>query len=103
MDEKGILIPFQKQLESDLEKIGFEPEGRAFQPHLTLGRVSSSRGREGLTKRMEKYLEEEFGEAQVERVIVFKSDLRPAGPIYTPLREIKLGNRRMKPEGPNSK
>ncbi len=93
-EEKGILIPFQKQLESDLETIGFEPEARACQPHLTLGRVNSSRGREGLIKRMEKYREEEFGEVEVERVIVFKSDLRPTGPIYTPLRDVKLGTER---------
>jgi 2'-5' RNA ligase len=32
-----------------------------------------------------------FGELPVERVILFKSDLRPSGPIYTPLREIGLG------------
>jgi 2'-5' RNA ligase len=40
---------------------------------------------------MERYREEEFGEIQVEKVILFKSDLRPSGPIYTPLREIRLG------------
>ena len=91
IDGKGILIPFQKQLEADLEKIGFEPERRAFQPHLTLGRVNSSRGKEELIRRMEGYREEEFANIGVERVILFKSDLRPTGPIYTLLREIKLG------------
>jgi 2'-5' RNA ligase len=40
---------------------------------------------------MEKYREEEFGDFQVEKVILFKSDLRPSGPIYTPLREVRLG------------
>jgi 2'-5' RNA ligase len=74
-----------------LEKIGFQAEDRPFHPHLTLGRVKSSRGREELVGRMEKYREEEFGDFLVERVNLFKSDLRPSGPIYTPLREIKLG------------
>jgi 2'-5' RNA ligase len=90
IDEKGILISLQKQLETELEKIGFEPEGRAFQPHLTLGRVNSSRGKEDLIRRMERYREEEFGNITVGRVVLFKSDLRLTGPIYTPLREIKL-------------
>jgi 2'-5' RNA ligase len=40
---------------------------------------------------MEKYRTEEFGNFRVERLILFKSDLRPTGPIYTPLREVKLG------------
>jgi 2'-5' RNA ligase len=40
---------------------------------------------------MEEHKEEEFGDLQVERVVLFKSDLRPTGPIYTPLRELKFG------------
>ena len=91
VDGKGILIPLQRQLETELERIGFEPEGRAFQPHLTLGRVNSSRGREELVWRMERYQEEEFGEFEVLKLVLFKSDLRPTGPIYTPLKEVRLG------------
>jgi RNA 2',3'-cyclic 3'-phosphodiesterase len=91
IDGTGVLIPLQKELETGLERIGFEPEGRAFQPHLTLGRVNSSRGKEELIRRMERYREEEFGNISVEKVLLFKSDLRPTGPIYTPLSEIKLG------------
>jgi RNA 2',3'-cyclic 3'-phosphodiesterase len=91
LDEKEVLVSFQKRLETELEKIGFEPEKRPFQAHLTLGRVKSSRGREELVRRMEKYVEKEFGDFRVERVILFRSDLRPTGPIYTPLREMKFG------------
>jgi 2'-5' RNA ligase len=89
-DTKEILIPFQKELDVQFEKIGFQAEDRSFHPHLTLGRMKSSRGKEELATRMEKHREVEFGEFQVEKVILFKSDLRPAGPIYTPLKEIKL-------------
>ena len=39
VDGKEVLAYFQKQLERELEKIGFEPEERAFHPHLTLGRM----------------------------------------------------------------
>jgi 2'-5' RNA ligase len=91
VDGKEVLAYFQKQLERELEKIGFEPEERAFHPHLTLGRMKSSKGREALAGRMERHKEEEFGDFQVERVVLFKSDLKPTGPIYTPLRELKLG------------
>jgi 2'-5' RNA ligase len=87
----GILIPLQKEMDASLEKIGFQPEGRPFRPHLTLGRVKSNRGKEELMRRVEKYREEEIGNFQVEKVILFKSDLTPAGPIYTPLREVRLG------------
>jgi 2'-5' RNA ligase len=92
VDEKEILTHFQKQLEEEFEKIGFESEERPFHPHLTLGRMRSSRGREELIGRVEKHKEEEFGELHIERVVLFKSDLRPTGPIYTPLKELRLGS-----------
>jgi RNA 2',3'-cyclic 3'-phosphodiesterase len=91
VDPKGVLASFQKEVELRLSEIGFEPEDRAFQPHLTLGRVNSNRERNELVGTMEKHLGEAFGELMVERVILFKSELRPSGPMYTSLREVKLG------------
>jgi 2'-5' RNA ligase len=91
VDGNKVLSSFQKRLDTSLEKIGFQAEDRPFQPHLTLGRAKSNRGRDELIGRMEKYREEEFGDFQVERVILFRSDLKPSGPIYTLLREIRLG------------
>jgi 2'-5' RNA ligase len=91
VDGREILVSFQKQIETQLEEIGFRSEDRPFQPHLTLGRMKSSRGKEELVGKMEKHREEEFGTFQVERLVLFKSDLRPTGPIHTPLKEMKLG------------
>lgn len=91
VDGKGVVGAFQKQIESQSGKIGFQSEDRPFHPHLTLGRMKSSRGKEDLVGRMEKHIEEEFGDFPVEGVVLFKSDLRPAGPIYTPLKELRLG------------
>ena len=91
VEGREVLISFQKQIETQLEKIGFQSEDRPLHPHLTLGRMKSSRGKRELVEKMEKHKEEEFGDFQVERVILFKSDLKPTGPIYTPLRELRLG------------
>jgi 2'-5' RNA ligase len=92
-DGREVLISLQKQIEAQLEKIGFEPEDRPFHPHLTLGRMKSSRRKEELAGKMERHKEEEFGDLKVERVVLFKSDLRPSGPIYTPLGDVKLGSK----------
>jgi 2'-5' RNA ligase len=91
IDEKQVLVPLQKQLESTLATIGFQVEDRLFRPHLTLGRMNSGRGKDELIGRIQKYKEEKFGDVEVKRLVLFKSDLRPTGPIYTPLRQIKLG------------
>jgi len=93
-DPDGRLRDFQKQLDACLEKVGFEAESRDFRPHLTLGRVRSNRGKEGLVRKIEKHREEEVGVFRVEKVTLFKSDLRPTGSIYTPLREVRLDNER---------
>jgi RNA 2',3'-cyclic 3'-phosphodiesterase len=91
VDDREVLTSLQKQIETQLQKIGFQPEDRPFHPHLTLGRMTSSRGKGDLVGRMEKLREEEFGDFQVERVVLFKSDLRPSGPIYTSLGGMRLG------------
>ena len=93
VDEGKILTSLQKEIEAQLEKIGFQHEDRPFHPHLTLGRMKSNREKEDLVGRIEGHKEEELGNFQVERVILFKSDLKPSGPIYTPLKELKLGGR----------
>ena len=91
VDEGEVLTSFQKEIENQLGRIGFRPEDRPFHPHLTLGRMKSSRGKEELVGRIERHSEEEFGDIHVERVILFRSELRPSGPIYTPLRGLRLG------------
>ena len=91
VEEREVLATLQRQIETHLEKVGFQPEDRTFHPHLTLGRMRSGRGKGDLVGRIEKYKEEKFGDLPVERVVLFKSDLRPSCPIYTPLREMKLG------------
>ena len=68
VNEREALTLLQKQIEIYLEKIGIQPEDRPFHPHLTLGRMKSSRGKEELVGRMEKHKEEEFGDFEVERV-----------------------------------
>ncbi len=90
-DERRELAPFQNRLEKELEKIGFQPEDRPFHPHLTLGRMRSNRGKDELVRGLERHREEPFGSFQVDRVVLFKSDLTPKGAIYSPLREIRLG------------
>lgn len=90
VDNEKILSKFHKMLESRFEKIGFRGEDRAFQPHLTLGRVRSARGKAELIKRMEKFKGNDFGEFEVDKVVLFKSDLTKEGPIYTPLKEVRF-------------
>jgi 2'-5' RNA ligase len=63
---------------------GFEPETRAFHPHLTLGRWRDRATRPALP-------DLDLGWAHVRELVLFRSDIRPSGSIYTPLAVFPLG------------
>ncbi len=79
------LYPLQQGIEKKLEAMGFAPENRPYRPHLTLGRVKSLKGKGNLVDLMERDRDVDLGPFVVDRIVLFKSDLRPSGPIYTPL------------------
>lgn len=73
------------KIESALSSCGFPPEGRAFRPHITLGRVRSPRGWNPVLEGIKAYLQYDFGESPIDKVTLYQSDLGPGGAVYTPL------------------
>jgi 2'-5' RNA ligase len=90
-DRTDILGKLVQDLEQAFGPLGFPPENRKFTPHLTLGRVRSSRGREALSRSLQAVAIPEFPDFQVEHLVLYQSTLRPQGALYTPLRKIPLG------------
>jgi 2'-5' RNA ligase len=84
------LARFQQQLEEGLSSLGFGREDRPFAPHLTLGRVRDGRSRRELRELLEQHSQNELGSFSASRLIFFRSDLQPSGPVYTILKEIEL-------------
>jgi 2'-5' RNA ligase len=78
-------------LEKAFTGLGYLPEGRAFNPHLTLGRVKSPANRERLAARLAKLPPVEWPEFTVTELVLFRSVLSPQGSVYTPLEVIPLG------------
>ena len=89
--EKGKeeLALMQKKIEAEMERIGFPKEDREFSPHLTIGRVKSPQNIEKLSELI-KITNFQTEEIEVKEVVVMKSQLHPAGAIYTPLKKIVL-------------
>ena len=91
VDDRGKgLSSLQRPLDDALKDLGFEPEEREFRPHLTLGRVKGPRGKERLSAAVSKLKDIEIGSFTVDRVILYKSELKPTGAVYTKLREVIL-------------
>jgi 2'-5' RNA ligase len=74
-----------------MQDLGVPAENRSFLAHLTLGRVQGTQGAERLWEALKKQAGREFGSVEVTEVVLFQSELRPAGAQYTPLAHAKLG------------
>ncbi len=87
------LASLQQAVEGALGKLGFPPEDRPFKPHLTLGRVRETAGKEercrlGLATRA---LPGMGGtKVPVAAVSLIRSHLRPEGAVYEKLAELSL-------------
>ena len=90
VEDNGTLETIAKNLDQQLELLGFKKETRPFSSHLTIGRVKTAQHKEQLMHVINKYAEENFGEYHINQIILKKSDLTPNGPIYTTIKEIKI-------------
>lgn len=78
-------------LDGCLEKLGFEREVRGFSPHLTVARVKGIGNRDSLLSIIRRYSDYDFGEQIVDRLKLKKSVLTRDGPIYSDVREVRMG------------
>jgi RNA 2',3'-cyclic 3'-phosphodiesterase len=77
------LQKLHERINEVLSTIGYPRDGRALQPHLTLGRVRK-RCKPGpvLAELIEECAEQEFGTISIDEVTVFASELMRRGPKY---------------------
>jgi 2'-5' RNA ligase len=88
--EEDAVSRLQREIETITAGLGFPAEDRPFKPHLTLGRVKSPKGKIPLIRMIEANSHLDLGSFRAERVILFRSDLRPEGAVYTKLQEFFL-------------
>jgi|YelNatPaOPRAMG01_1025707.scaffolds.fasta_scaffold67670_1 2'-5' RNA ligase len=80
------IVLLQKEIEGKLLAAGFPAEERPFTPHLTMGRVRSGRNLSELQPLIVANQNLELGTFAVREIVLFKSDLKPTGAVYTRLR-----------------
>jgi RNA 2',3'-cyclic 3'-phosphodiesterase len=90
-----ILLNLQRNLGEKLKAIGVTPEARPYAPHLTVGRVKVGLPQRQLTQ-LGQMLEREQSKVgqlatlPVTEISLMKSELKPAGAVYTRLASAKL-------------
>src|SRR5262245_3926353 len=84
------LVALHAALESALTARGIPGEGRAFHPHVTLGRARERRGASGLSGALDRG--PGFGEAPVTALHLMRSELDPRGARHTVHGHATLGH-----------
>jgi len=84
LDAPPAILEMQRACERAARAAGFEPEERPFRAHLTLGRWRDQAPRPDLPAA-------DLGTSRLETLVLFRSDLEPAGAVYTPIAAFPLG------------
>ena len=85
-----LLVELHKTLDDELEAISFPKENRTFRGHLTLGRVKAKIDPKRFGDALNKLAGFESESFTADRIILFKSELKPTGAVYTKLVEASL-------------
>lgn len=91
--ETGALAGLQHRLEEALVAHAFSPEDRPFRPHLTLGRFGEAGAPGPVADALAAHAGRELGRFEIGEIVLFRSELRPMGAVYTALARAALGAR----------
>jgi 2'-5' RNA ligase len=87
---EGFEALYQETVKRLASAIDYRAEKRPYHPHLTLARIKSFRGTKELMDVVRSHKGEGCGEFTASGLTLFRSQLHPAGAIYTPLAHWKF-------------
>ncbi len=87
------LINLQRRIDVETARLGYAPDQRKFNPHLTFGRVSRNAAPKQVRKIsniLRKHSIGFLGAAIIDTVTLYRSDLGPDGAVYSKIDTAKL-------------
>jgi len=87
------LAVLAKAIDDHTRPLGFPGEDRPFSPHLTLGRVqpiADPAALRAITQVLQEIKPGVIGTTHIDHITLFKSDLRPSGPVYSVMNRFPL-------------
>ena len=77
---------FKESIQKKLKPFGIKEESRRFSPHITVGRFRKGFNQPRLLKEvLDKFKDVSSSEAWLKELVLFKSELKPDGAVYTKL------------------
>jgi RNA 2',3'-cyclic 3'-phosphodiesterase len=83
------LLRLHDAIDRRLVNAGISRDDKPYHPHLTLARLKENASPECVDI-LKKNTDTSFGNCQVERFHLYKSDLKSGGPVYTKIRSFNL-------------
>ncbi len=90
MDNTDLLTLLAQDIDQQMAQLDYEKEKRPFVPHITMGRIKYLRDRRILRRLVDRYKDTYFQNVDIDEFILFQSDLRPSGAVYTALGKYPL-------------
>lgn len=90
LDPIPVIAELKKQIDRDLDALGFRIEKRTFRPHLTMGRIKRLSERSPLQGMILEYKDRTLMEGSVRDIVLYESRLRPGGPLYIPVQRVEF-------------
>jgi len=87
--DEGQAVKIARNIDEGVSSLGFKKE-KEHKPHVTIARMKSGYRKEQIIKIVEENRTKEFGEIYCESIKLKQSILKPEGPIYKTVEEIKL-------------
>jgi RNA 2',3'-cyclic 3'-phosphodiesterase len=84
------LLQLNNLIMNGLKKLEIKMEDRLFKPHLTIGRIKHLNDTESLKDLIYEFQNYEIQLVPINEVILYESILLSTGPVYKPLRKVKL-------------
>lgn len=84
------LAHLHRAIETTCARLGYPPEEKPFNPHLTVGRLRYQADMTSLRPALQQIQVGRLGQVTVSSLTLFRSDLRSQGPIYAPLAHFPL-------------
>jgi 2'-5' RNA ligase len=93
VDDGDTLPKLAEDIDLSMSLLGYNREEREFRPHLTMGRVRSKKGTASVMNELDNFKDKQFGLFSVDHIRLMRSELKPKGPEYSCLYELRFGER----------
>ncbi len=90
-DPNAQMAQLLTDLDAAMGEMGFKMEHRAFNPHITLARIKYCPNPAIIRNAAAPLAGKHFGTQHCTHLTAYTSTLTPAGPIYTPIAKLPLG------------